>query len=78
LKKWNPTDNKKRGFNLTTNKILTMSIEEVAAELQVSVKTLQNRKSANDDFPPAIKYGKKLIFLRKEFMEWLENLPRVA
>jgi len=55
-----------------------MTAEEVSAELQLAVKTLYNKKSANEDIPPARKFGKKLIFLRKDVEQWLEDLPIAA
>jgi len=55
-----------------------MNIKELAAILDITPKTILNKKSANDDIPPPRKFGKKLIWLRKDVIEWLNNLPIAA
>jgi len=57
---------------------LTYNAEEVAVILNIKVKTLYNRMSANDDLPPARKFGKKLIWLHEDVINWLEELPLAA
>lgn len=61
-----------------TENNLTMNIKELAAILDITPKTILNKKSANDDIPPPRKFGKKLIWLRKDVIEWLNNLPIAA
>jgi len=60
------------------NDNLTMHITELAETLGISSKTVYNRLSANDEMPPVRKFGKKLIWLRKDVELWLEELPLVA
>ena len=55
-----------------------IKIEELAEILGITPKTIINRRSANDDMPPARKYGKKLIWLRNDVEEWLRSLPKAA
>jgi len=57
---------------------MVIRIEELAAILGLSKKTIYNRLSANDDMPPVRKFGKKLIWLRKDVESWLEDLPTAA
>jgi len=57
---------------------MLMTIEELAEILCISKKTIYNRLSANDDMPPARKFGRKLLWLRTDVAKWIENLPLAA
>ncbi|RLW64805.1 MAG: hypothetical protein B6D73_10790 [gamma proteobacterium symbiont of Stewartia floridana] len=52
-----------------------LTIEEVAAELHISVGTARNRLSCKcAPMPPSIKIGRRRLFPRRLFSEWLRKL----
>jgi len=62
----------------TGEKYMVIHLDELSEILGITPKTIYNRLSANDDMPPPRKFGKKLIWLRKDVEEWLDNLPIAA
>lgn len=53
--------------------MIWISIEELASELCLSKRTLQNRLSDGSSMPPSYKLGKRRMFLRSEVDTWILN-----
>ena len=68
---------KHNAFNQRDN-CMVIRIGELSEILGITKKTIYNRLSANDDMPPVRKFGKKLLWLRKDVEQWLDKLPLVA
>ena len=50
-----------------------LTIKEVSELLGISVSTI-NRLIKNGDFPPKIKISpRRMVFMRKQIGEWIEN-----
>lgn len=58
-------------INISTNKKMTMSVEELAEELQISKTTIYTMVSQNEI--PHIKVRGRILFHRTTIEKWLMN-----
>jgi excisionase family DNA binding protein len=56
---------------------LTITVDEAAKLIGISKKSVYTNLIRQPDFP-VVKIGKRLVILREQFIEWLENNKGIA